>query len=369
MKHASNNNIDQLLRRLAKSGPSSATVAPHGTGEHLDADELNSYAEGVVPESARLRYISHVADCDDCRSMIVRLNPSAAWAEPEVEKPSSPLILKTQLRTIFSISRLRYAVPTLAAFVIIVVGLAILRGRQSGNRTTPQPAPVSEGVVQPQNSPGLVDANRSQPTTPLTSASNPKQPEKTNVTTQRQAESQTKDQKAEHRDQPEVAAAAPQPAQEPSASEAKPTATVATESGAAAIQEVKPATVTVVSKEEQQTTGRLDVASASTPKRIQTRPYENREGTGRVAKGDDVSRAKAQKNEESVRVVGGRRFRKEGSGWIDSAYNSSWATTNIARGSEQYRALIADEPEIKTISEQLPGEVIVVWKGRAYRIR
>ena len=42
---------------------------------------------------------------------------------------------------------------------------------------------------------------------------------------------------------------------------------------------------------------------------------------------------------------------------------------NLTRGSERYRALIADEPEIKQIADQLDGEFIVVWKGRAYRIR
>jgi hypothetical protein len=41
----------------------------------------------------------------------------------------------------------------------------------------------------------------------------------------------------------------------------------------------------------------------------------------------------------------------------------------LARGSESFRALVADEPAINTIAEQLDGEVIVVWKGRAYRIR
>jgi hypothetical protein len=30
--------------------------------------------------------------------------------------------------------------------------------------------------------------------------------------------------------------------------------------------------------------------------------------------------------------------------------------------------LIADEPAIKTIADQLDGEIIVVWKGRAYHI-
>jgi hypothetical protein len=41
----------------------------------------------------------------------------------------------------------------------------------------------------------------------------------------------------------------------------------------------------------------------------------------------------------------------------------------VRRNSEQYRALIADEPELRRISDALGGEVTVVWKGRAYRIR
>jgi hypothetical protein len=47
---------------------------------------------------------------------------------------------------------------------------------------------------------------------------------------------------------------------------------------------------------------------------------------------------------------------------------SGRATVNVTRGSEQYRALVADEPGLRTIAEQLGGEVVVVWKSRAYRI-
>ncbi|HEX5832637.1 MAG TPA: hypothetical protein VFY34_02225, partial [Pyrinomonadaceae bacterium] len=76
-----------------------------------------------------------------------------------------------------------------------------------------------------------------------------------------------------------------------------------------------------------------------------------------------------EKDDAATRTVAGRRFRKERGIWTDTAYDSSTATVNVARGSEQFRALVADEPEIKKIAEQLDGEVIVVWKGRAYRIR
>jgi Putative zinc-finger len=71
----------------------------------------------------------------------------------------------------------------------------------------------------------------------------------------------------------------------------------------------------------------------------------------------------------ATRTVAGRRFRRQGDAWIDTGYSPSRATVQIRRGSEQYRALVADEPEIGRIAGALPGEVVVVWKGRAYRIR
>jgi len=70
-----------------------------------------------------------------------------------------------------------------------------------------------------------------------------------------------------------------------------------------------------------------------------------------------------------TRSVAGRRFRKQGGVWVDTAYNAPRATMDLKRGSEPYRTLIADEPEIKTIADQLDGEIIVLWKGRAYRIQ
>jgi hypothetical protein len=86
---------------------------------------------------------------------------------------------------------------------------------------------------------------------------------------------------------------------------------------------------------------------------------------------DDAMKSKnaRDKSPAATRAVGGRKFRREGGAWIDTAYNSGQATTNVRRNSEQYRALVSDEPEIGRIADTLGGELIVVWKGRAYRIR
>ena len=81
------------------------------------------------------------------------------------------------------------------------------------------------------------------------------------------------------------------------------------------------------------------------------------------------AKAKQDSDDDETRSVSGKRFRRQGNIWVDSTYESSRATISVSRGSEQFRALVADEPGIRTIASQLGGDIIVVWKGKAYRIR
>jgi hypothetical protein len=70
-----------------------------------------------------------------------------------------------------------------------------------------------------------------------------------------------------------------------------------------------------------------------------------------------------------TREAAGHRFRREGSAWVDVKYKSSMPSTGVRRGSEAFRALVADVPLIGRVAEQIGGEVVVVVSGRAYRIR
>jgi hypothetical protein len=107
-----------------------------------------------------------------------------------------------------------------------------------------------------------------------------------------------------------------------------------------------------------------NVASSAKLKRAPSTSEEKTLQPGTLA---SVERRANDKSE--TRNVAGRRFYRRDGIWIDNEYNSSRATINVTRGSEQYRALVADEPGIKAITEQLSGPIIVVWKGRAYHIR
>ena len=99
--------------------------------------------------------------------------------------------------------------------------------------------------------------------------------------------------------------------------------------------------------------------------RAARREAEKREGEKKS--GDDREDGAARGGE--TRSVGGRRFRRQGAAWVDTAYRPSQATVRVSRGSEQYRALVGDEPELGRIANALGGEVVIVWEGRAYRIK
>lgn len=78
---------------------------------------------------------------------------------------------------------------------------------------------------------------------------------------------------------------------------------------------------------------------------------------------DEVTRT------EDTRSAAGHRFRREGSTWVDVNYKPSMSSTGVRRGTDAFRSLVSDIPELARIAEELRGEIIVVVHGRAYHIR
>src|SRR5205085_10477110 len=124
MSKQTNNEIDVLLRRLARS-ESSFVPAPHG--DHLDPDELSAYAQNALPAAARLRYTAHVADCAVCRKLAVELTLSLGASTATAREPSQSSAIKQFLASLLSPPVLRYAVPALGVLVVMVVGIVVFR--------------------------------------------------------------------------------------------------------------------------------------------------------------------------------------------------------------------------------------------------
>jgi hypothetical protein len=81
---------------------------------------------------------------------------------------------------------------------------------------------------------------------------------------------------------------------------------------------------------------------------------------------DAVVVAGNEKNKSSeTRTAGGKVFRRADKVWYDSAF-SGQRTISVRRNSGEYKKLDAG---LRSIADNVGGVVVVVWKGRAYRIQ
>ena len=379
---------------------------------HLDADELNAYAEGMLPPAARSRYVAHLADCDACRKLVADLTLAAGVATEDKTHTASPATAPARswrewLAALFAPPVLRYAVPTLALLAVVAVAFVALRHQQEdrslvARNEVPREKPLTSTTGTTSESMANTnsgEANHAElasrkagGTTKTTTTDAPSATQKEEPTPRSVNENSS----AQTSAAPAIAPASPEPSPEREASPETQDFAVATrqpspanlnmspnqsaarsderaEAGKAAQaekkkdapmqNEVNASTATTANSSRGAADERLVMARPASPPAAVAR----RGRSMRPMKSESRS-VVADDSAGETRSVGGRQFRRQGKAWVDTAYNPAHATTNIKRGSEQYRALIADEPGFRAIVEQLGGEVVVVWKNRAYRI-
>ena len=424
MKLDPNTEIDRLLRRHGRSASSSAQAGanvPRGSNggstpatdgnAHLDADELNAYAEGMLPPAARSRYVAHLADCDTCRKLVADLTLAAGVATEDKAHAASPETAPARswrewLAALFTPPVLRYAVPTLALLAVVAVAFVALRHQQE-NRSlvarneVPREKPLTSTTgttSEPEVDSESGEANHAElasrkagGTTKTTTTDAPSATQKEEPTPR----SMNENLPAQATPAPVVA---PQPTQPSPEREASPDAqdfAVATRqpspanlnmspipSAARSDERAEAGKAAQAEKKDAPTSNEVNASTATTAnssrgaadeRLVMARPASPpaavaRRGRSMKPMKSESRSVVAEDSAGETRSVGGRQFRRQGKAWVDTAYNPAHATTNIKRGSEQYRALIADEPGFRAIVEQLGGEVVVVWKNRAYRI-
>jgi hypothetical protein len=396
MKTTNKNEMDLLLRALgrdaaARSQTRSLPQSRQQIGAHLDADELNCYAEGLVSGAERLRYNEHLADCDRCRSIVAGLVP-AVPRQQEAVKLETGWSLREKLGALFAPSVLRFAVPALALTAIIAIAIVALRRPQQTDFVAQN---------QEQTSPAASTSGGSKKTTTNDG------PQSVGTPGQQQplAESKEKNVSSEERSATQPAAVAPKTSastttteraakgfiepRDSTVAQSQPTFAAEPDDAPAPPPPPRPAladaskTAEARKQEDEadrQKRGRDDNFSQARPENEVARGGPSKGGPSRnnsqnigglssVASRSANKDEKAAGNAVETRRVSGRLFHREGNAWVDSYYASGRAIVNVKRASEQFRALIADEPALRSIAEQLGGEVIVVWKGTAYRIR
>jgi hypothetical protein len=429
MKHSDSTEMERLLRRYARQGGETllarrgandkAAAGEASVGVHLDADEMNAYAEGALPEAARARYFVHLADCETCRKLVTDLTLAASRADEGKARVASLEITPSKswrewLAAIFSPPVLRYGVPALALFAVITVAIvAMLTQRKESSiaqnqagGSAPSAAPASNSAVENTTTTATAENHPNSNVAPLVEQKSTAQPDvavtpsaqpapvegDTPVIIQRgvansaTAQTEITETKAGEfgiagkREQEVITAAPPPPAPQSPVLSAPTTAAAPgsrdkqeepKKAKAAGKDDNDEITVDgkteggIVADRTEISEARKDVGRTAASRAAENQPRRRASITAKSGPPADAVREKEASAE--TRSVGGRRFRRQGNAWVDTSYNSSRHATNVARGSEQYRALIADEPGLRPIAEQLGGEVIVVWKSRAYR--
>ncbi|MGH9956874.1 MAG: zf-HC2 domain-containing protein [Pyrinomonadaceae bacterium] len=393
MKQSENNEMELWLRGLARRHGGSSVVRDLATQDevtagHLDADELSSYAEGALPALTRARYTAHLADCSRCRNIVSQLaSSSGAAVQPQTGERERSVGFWQRVGAFLSPQVLRYAVPALALFAVIAVGLVALRRQPQGEfvAQTQSPQPELNVAEDKRSTPeGLLKTDSS------TKAVAEKTREKTRDADVARADKGSK--AGEEADSPAVLPPSPYAvnAPAPAAKAAKKDAetgqvTVAQQPNFAREPVATPATqpqtgnantAAGVARRQEKPAEREDAREQQdrAGERAKSEDKENNQAAARsrntsIGRGALLSTGVDKSSEAGTRTVSGRRFRRQGEVWVDTAYQSSVSLITVGRGSEQFRALVADEPGIRVIADQLPGEIILVWKGRAYRIR
>jgi hypothetical protein len=381
MNEANKNEVDLLLRSFARGQNEPGSAA----SEHLDADELNAYAEGAVPQTARLRYMEHLADCSSCRGIVVGLTQAAGAVTPrEPVTQRNRAGFWQNILNFFSSPALRYAVPALLLTVVIGIGLLVFKQQQRsefvaqnqpGNATAPPTNDVPSSVAvepSPARSAG-VPAAEVNPTVEVGGPDRNKAQDKKTVTTEVPIATDStlaKNAKTGNDAAPESGAGLLAQLQPPPAP-----AKAAAPTPASEVQKLGEFAREPSDRREAEERASRDVYKSKDdedihgPNRARNAPMPTAQGAGdTLTRRGGPSANKNNTNEVETRTVMGKRFTRGSAGWVDTEYESQ-AMTRISRGSERYRALVADEPGVATIAERLDGVVIVVWKGRAYRIQ
>lgn len=395
--------MDVLLRRFTGG------LSGEPANDHLDADEMSAFAEGGLPPAARAQYVSHLADCDRCRKQV----SSLAIAAGAVARTEQSVAEKIERRRFWQILAGFFAVPVLryAAFgavLLIVAGVGFIALRPRGDRpalvasneskqqepvTAVKPSADTNGVLN-KDSNTARSASASQ--SPATSDQNPKRDEGRVAENTAPVSSPMKEILPRPADEAEKKAELPMVAQKPGYAPAPPGETqsgaraqtgsggVATlaDSSTKAADKLGSADrerdmakdsgrgddVTRTSSQPTSAMRRAEDSKQKGPSRNMDNVMANNQSANQVQNAAPKTLRGEASTEESpqTRSVGGHKFRRQGNSWVDQKFKSSMTLKNISRGSDEFAAL---DSGVRSMAQQLGGEVIVVSKGKAYLIK
>jgi hypothetical protein len=398
--------MDSLLRRAAQGGEAVINGNP-ARPLHVDADEISLFAENALPVKARTRVVEHLADCERCRrilSNIISFNAETKSENVHTKEIVAGGVSIPWYKKLFAFPQIAYTMGALALVFSGVIALLVLQNaRDSQNTSIARDYTVQE---KPLGAKGM-DSDEDTTSTETSSMSNSTA---TNTTTTTSGSTMTNTNAA-----PTISAdklsPAPMAQNNPNApigmlDEAKPSVEREAKTEMLAAAAPKDKSSEPAKKEDFVADGpvprrerdndradnesqKLSKQQAETQSTIvqnqvtitpgernvqRSLPMNSRNVAGKdnvttsseaPAGTDSKNKTTAARKAPSTRSAGGKTFNFRDGAWYDSAY-SSGGTINVRRSTNEYKRLDAG---LKSIAESIGGVVVVVWKGKAYRIQ
>lgn len=379
--------IDALMRKgLTGRG----VMAGDTPKDHLDADELSAFAENTMPDRTRAVYMRHLADCDECRKILSNLIFLNAEAEPE--RSAAAVVSETDAnipwyRRLFIFPNLAYV---MGGLVVVFGGLLAVSVFQSGNgRDSTAVSQITDDQY-PSASKAAEDLGSSAPSSNSANAASntftfnqnslaasntatSSTPEISlgqgsalssrideNAIEEKKNEETGKGGEREADVQPSAAAPAPPPAKSLPINGRK-----VDDLRLQAPLSDKPASMAKDQVSPDGGSAGLIKTDENAQKMKQAASARDAELAKETNVARKMSRSESNLPDNTSRRVGGKDFRSRNGAWYDSAYRGQ-ATTNVGRGTEDYRKL---DRGLRNIAESLDGVVVVVWKEKAFRIQ
>lgn len=393
--------MDSLLRQTALKGeaafisnPESGIQNPKPT--HVDADEISLFAENALPQKARTRVINHLADCARCRKILAGV--ITLTGETVSENLHAKEIIGGSVDSAMPWYKKLFAFPQMAyamgALVLVFSGImAFIVLKNAGESQNSSIAQIENIQQVPQGARGassdgetnlkevystsssananMAATSNNTATTANTSANTITKPNAPLSATNSNA-SALRDQKTAEADEnmpkPAPVTAAPQ---ESLAKTAKNEEFAIDRVQPPPKREAEPRNEGEISSQQAEVTPSTPVQNQiqmapDSRNSVSSLPVNGRAMQKKDAAATTDATAGAKEKTVETRSVKGKKFNRSDGVWYDSAYKNSQRPINVSRGTDAYKKLDAD---LKSIAENLGGVVVVVWKGKTYKIQ
>lgn len=350
--------IDAILRK-ARGGESVIL-----NNSHLDADEISAFAENALPEKSKVLYTKHLADCDRCRrilSNIILLNAEDETVPVFVAAEEKSFVTNIPwYRRLFAFPGLAYS---LGALVLVFGGLMGFIALQSSYNS--DLSQMTEKVFDSKSSSSSNTANNATATSNATMPTN-------SMTANTATNSNTASVYSTNSTTNSTAnmAVSNSPVNKPQVSSKERAQEAPTTQNEVALSQVQATPTTEDAEKSKDEPGNVVTRRMENPVKKVQRDDENKtDNNADSAVGETQKPKMSSPNSGATSTetmnVSGKTFNRRNNVWIDSQYKGQ-STTNITRGTEDYKKLDSD---LRQTVERLGGTVVIVWKTRAYRIQ